>query len=232
MLIIKGLIGGLLQLALFSAFLIIPAGLVPGGTWYWERALIFIGVYGFVLEATIVVLAVVAPTNLEARLKAPASKTEPLADRIITAIFMVTFLGWLVFIPVDVFYLKLLSKPPFFVSACGGALFLLGHAIVITVIYENEFAVPIVEDQTERGQTLVDTGLYGAVRHPMYLGILPFLAGIALWLQSYASLIAVSALLIVLIARIFVEEKALRETLPGYTEYMKRVRYRLVPFVW
>ena len=66
----------------------------------------------------------------------------------------------------------------------------------------------------------------------MYLGILPFLAGIALWLESYASVIAVSALLILLIARIFVEEKTLQKTLPGYTEYMKRVRYRLVPFVW
>ena len=231
-LIIKSLIMGLFQLLLFSALLIVPAGLVPGGTWYWQRALIFIGVYGFILETAIVTLAVVAPTSLEARLKAPAAKKQPVADRIVAAILMLTFFGCLVSIPVDVFYLKLLPAPQFVVSVCGGALSFLGFTIFITAIYQNSFAVPIVEDQTERGQTLVDTGLYAVVRHPLYLGILHFMAGIALWLESYASLIAVSVLLIVLIARIAVEEKTMRQTLPGYTKYMKKVRYRLVPFVW
>jgi protein-S-isoprenylcysteine O-methyltransferase Ste14 len=83
--------------------------------------------------------------------------------------------------------------------------------------------VPIVEDQTERGQTLVDTGLYAVVRHPLYLGMLPFMAGIALWLESYASVIAMPILIIVLVSRIVVEDKTLRLTLPGYNEYVKKV---------
>ena len=232
MLIAKGLVGGLFQLALFGALLLVPAGLVHGGTWYWPRALLFLGVYGVILEGSIVVLAVVAPASLEARLKAPGSNKQPVADRIVTAVLVLTILGWLASIPVDVFYLKLLPTPQFVVSGSGGALFLLGFAVVLAAIYQNSFALPIVEDQTERGQTLVDTGLYAVVRHPLYLGMLPFLGGIALWLGSYASLIAVSVLLIVLITRIVVEEKVLRKTLPGYTEYMKKVRYRLVPFVW
>lgn len=232
MLIIKGLIGGLFQLAIFSAFLVIPAGLLPGGTWYWQRALIFIGVYGFILEASVVVLAVVAPASLEARLKAPSVKKQPVADRFVTAILFLTFLGWFVSIPVEVFYLKLLPTPQFVLSVCGGVLSLLGFAIVLTAIYQNSFAVQYVEDQTEHGQTLVDTGLYAIVRHPLYLGILPFMAGIALWLESYASLIAVLVILFVLIARIIVEERTLRETLPGYTEYMAKVQYRLIPFIW
>jgi protein-S-isoprenylcysteine O-methyltransferase Ste14 len=232
MLIVQGLIGGLIQLAVFNAFLIVPAGLVPGGTWYWKRALVFIGVYGVILEATIVTLAVVAPASLKARLKAPASKKQPVADRIVTAILVLVGLGWFVFIPVDVFYLKLLPAPQFVVSVCGGVLSLLGFAIVVAAIYQNSFAVQYVEDQTERGQTLVDTGLYAVVRHPLYLGLLPWLAGIALWLESYASVFAVSVWLIVLIARIIVEEKTLRDTLPGYIEYTAMVRYRLVPFVW
>jgi protein-S-isoprenylcysteine O-methyltransferase Ste14 len=62
--------------------------------------------------------------------------------------------------------------------------------------------------------------------------MLPFVAGIALWLGSYASLIATVGMLVILIARITVEEKSLRKTLPGYTEYMEKVRYRLVPLVW
>ncbi len=232
MLIAKGLIRGLFQLAVFGILLLVPAAFVPGGTWYWPRALVFLGVYGVILAASIVVLAVMAPASLEARLKAPGSKKQPVADRIVTAILVLTAVGWFASIPVDVFYLKLLPKPQFVVSVFGGALFLLGFVIVLAAIYQNSFAVPIVEDQTERGQTLVDTGLYGVVRHPLYLGLLPFFSGIALWLESYASLIAVSALLIVLIARIIVEEKVLSKTLPGYAEYMEQVQDRLVPFVW
>ena len=73
MLIIKGLIVGSAQLVLLGVFLIVPAGLVPGGTWNWERALIFVAVYGLILEAAIVALAVVAPARLEARLNPPVS---------------------------------------------------------------------------------------------------------------------------------------------------------------
>jgi hypothetical protein len=150
MLIVKGLIGGLVQLALFSAFLIIPAGLVTGGTWYWDRALIFIGAYGVILEATIVTLAVIAPDSLEARLKAPASKKQPIADRIITAIIILTTLGWFVLIPVDVFYLKLLPSPHIAASICGGVLSLFGFAIIFAAIYQSSFAIPIVEDQSNK----------------------------------------------------------------------------------
>jgi protein-S-isoprenylcysteine O-methyltransferase Ste14 len=232
MLILRGLIGGLFNVAFFGACLIVPAGLVPGGTWYWTRALVFLGVYGFIMVVAIVTLATKAPASLEARLKAPASKKQPVADRIVTAFLVLWFLAWLSFIPVDVFYLKLMSPPQLVVSLFGGVLTLAGYAIVMTAIYQNSFAVPIVEDLTDGGQVLVDTGLYAWVRHPLYLGMLPFVAGIALWLRSYASLIATVGMLVILIARITVEEKSLRKTLPGYTEYIKKVRYRLVPLVW
>ncbi len=232
MLIIKGLIGGGFKLSLFGVFLVVPAGLVPGGTWYWPRALLFLGVYGFMMVFSIISLAVKAPASLEARLKSPVSKKQPFADRIVTSFLILWFLAWLVSIPIEVFYLKLLPKPQFTVSVCGGVLYLVGFAIVMTAIYQNSFAVPVVEDQTEAGQVLVDTGLYARVRHPLYFGMLPLVAGIALWLESYLSLIATSGILIILIARIIVEEKTLRKTLPGYIEYMEKVRYRIVPFVW
>ena len=69
MLILRGVIGGLFQVAVFGSLLVVPAGLVPGGTWYWPRALLFLGVYGCVLVISIVALAIKAPANLEARLK-------------------------------------------------------------------------------------------------------------------------------------------------------------------
>lgn len=82
------------------------------------------------------------------------------------------------------------------------------------------------------GFSNVHSGLYAIVRHPMYTGFVLFFAGIALWLESYAAFLAIGFILVLLIVRILVEETMLRKTLSDYEEYMKRVRYRVVPFVW
>ena len=232
MLILRGVIGGLFQVAVFGSLLVVPAGLVPGGTWYWPRALLFLGVYGCVLVISIVALAIKAPANLEARLKPPVSRKQPAADRIVTTVLMLWFLGWFVSIPIDVFFWKLLPAPGFAVSVLGAVLSVAGFGIIMAAIYENSFAVPIVEDQTEVGQVLVDTGPYARVSHPLYLGLLPFVAGISLWLESYTSLIVSFGFLVVIVGRLVVEERMLRQTLPGYSEYVEKVPYRLVPFVW
>ena len=232
MLILRGMIAGLSNAGFLAALLLVPAGLVSGGAWRWPRALVFLAAYCVILEAGAIVFAIAAPASLKARLRGPVSRKQPLADRIVTAILMLSMFAWIIFIPIDVFDLKLLPAPPFVVSLCGGVLFLVGFAIIMTAIYQNSFAVPIVEDQTERGQVLVETGLYALVRHPLYLGALPFFAGLALWLESYSALIATPVLIGGLVARIFVEENTLRRTLPHYAEYTQKVRYRLIPFVW
>jgi protein-S-isoprenylcysteine O-methyltransferase Ste14 len=125
-----------------------------------------------------------------------------------------------------------LPPPSLDVSLLGAALSLVGFAIIMAAIYQNSYAIPIVEDQSDRAQVLVDTGLYARVRHPFYLGLLLFYAGVALWLESYASLLTLFVVLLALLARILVEETTLRKTLPDYSMYMKRVPYRLVPLVW
>jgi protein-S-isoprenylcysteine O-methyltransferase Ste14 len=80
-----------------------------------------------------------------------------------------------------------LPTVPFWASACGAVLFAIGFWMMHAALFENSFAAPIVGDQSGRGQTLIDTGMYSRVRHPMYTGLLLFMVGIALWLQSYAS---------------------------------------------
>jgi protein-S-isoprenylcysteine O-methyltransferase Ste14 len=89
-----------------------------------------------------------------------------------------------------------------------------------------------VGDQSERGQVLIDTGLYSRVRHPMYFGHLFLLLGLSLWLESYLGLLTVPVVFVPVIARILIEERTLVETLPGYAEYRERVRYRLIPWIW
>lgn len=227
MLLIKGLLGALFQIALFAVLLFLPAG-----TWNWPRAILFLMVYGLLLLVSTVVLARLAPASLEARLTAPIDKSQPMADRVITSFLFLSFIAWFVLIPIDVFHLQLLPPPHFTVSVFGTALFLAGFGILITALFQNAFAVPIVRDQSERGQVLIDTGFYARVRHPMYFGFLLFLIGIALWLESYACLLALPFVFVFVIARIFIEEKTLQETLPGYVEYMAKVRYRLISFVW
>ena len=227
MFLIKGLIGATLQIAFFGTLLLIPAG-----TWQWTEANQFLYCYGFLTLVSTVFLAIKAPRSLEARMEMPMNESQPLSDRIATTFLLVFLVGWFVFIPIDIFHLKLLAPPQYSISILGGAASLLGYGIMITALYQNEFATPVVRDQSDRGHELRDTGLYGLVRHPFYTGFILFCLGMALWLQSYAALIAGLLPITALIGRIYAEEKILQETLPGYREYMSRTRYRIIPFVW
>ena len=227
MFLIKGLIGAILQIAFFGALLLIPAG-----TWQWIEANQFLYCYGFLTLVSTVFLAIKAPRSLEARMEMPMNESQPLSDRIATTFLLVFLVGWFVFIPIDIFHLKLLAPPQYSISILGGAASLLGYGIMLTALYQNEFATPVVRDQSDRGHELRDTGLYGLVRHPFYTGFILFCLGMALWLQSYAALIAGLLPITALIGRIYAEEKILQETLPGYKEYMSRTRYRIIPFVW
>ena len=227
MLVVKGLLGGLFQIVLFSVLLLVPAG-----TWHWPRAIIFLVVYGFLVLVSVIALARLAPASLEARLQPPVAKSQPVADRVVSLFLILSICAWFLFIPIEVFHLRLLPPPHLTISIIGAALFLAGFGVLLTALFQNAFAAPIVKDQSDRGHVLIDTGLYGRIRHPFYLGFLLFLLGIALWLESYASVLALPVLLVFLIVRTFVEEKTLQETLPGYVGYMTRVRYRLIPYVW
>ena len=98
MLILRGLIGTAVQVAIIGAALLLPAG-----TWDWPRAIQFLGGYGATVALSVVVLARVAPESLEARLVAPTSASQPAGDRIASALLITALLAWLVFIPVNVF---------------------------------------------------------------------------------------------------------------------------------
>ena len=84
----------------------------------------------------------------------------------------------------------------------------------------------------EEGQRVIDTGLYGLVRHPMYFGALFLIVGAPLALGSFRTLLLTPVFLLLLYFRIASEEKVLMRDLAGYAEYQRKVRYRLIPFVW
>ena len=102
--------------------------------------------------------------------------------------------------------------------------------IFFYVMKQNSFAAATV--RVERGQTVISTGLYGVVRHPMYMGTLPLTIAMPLALGSWWALLPVLAIVPALVWRLVDEERVLRRDLPGYAAYCARVRYRLVPGIW
>lgn len=109
-------------------------------------------------------------------------------------------------------------------------LVLTGYAVVIWVFRENSYASRIIEVQA--GQKVIDTGPYAIIRHPMYLGVGMLYILSPLALGSWLAVIPALPLLIILILRIRDEEVALARDLPGYSNYMQKVRYRLIPGIW
>ncbi|RLT43999.1 MAG: isoprenylcysteine carboxylmethyltransferase family protein [Chloroflexi bacterium] len=124
------------------------------------------------------------------------------------------------------------SMVPMFVQALGAVGEVVAFAIIGRVFRENTFLAPVVRVQEERGQTVVSTGPYAVVRHPMYAGALILFLATPLLLGSWWGLAAAVALTAAMSLRIPLEERELRRSLPGYAEYALRVRYRLLPGVW
>ncbi len=109
----------------------------------------------------------------------------------------------------------------------GGAFWLL-----FLTFRANAYLSPVVRIQGERGHTVVTTGPYHYVRHPMYAGILGFVIGTALLLGSWYGVLFGLLLVAILARRAVLEERTLREALPGYPAYMDRVKHRLIPHIW
>ena len=227
MLLVRGILRVVLQVMVFGAILFLPIG-----TWQWPRAVQFLVGFGIISLASTVALAKLAPASLEARVKQGATKNQPRADKIATLLLALFHIAWFVLLPNDVFRWQVLPAPSLGVVILGAVLCLIGYGIMLTAVWQNAYATPIVGEQEDREQTLIDTGVYSRVRHPMYLGHLFFLAGLSFWLGSYLGSLTVPVVFTPVIARILIEEKTLLETLPGYAGYMERVPYRLLPFVW
>lgn len=119
---------------------------------------------------------------------------------------------------------------PGWVSLAAAAVFLLGYVLYAEVLRENAYLSRTVEVQ--EGQTLIDTGLYGLVRHPMYFCTLLLFFSMPLVLASPFSFAVMLLYIPLIVKRIRNEEQVLAEGLPGYGEYQKRVKYRLLPGVW
>lgn len=214
---------GLLGLALFTVALFWPAG-----TFHYWQAWVFIAVFMASVMIPSIYLAVRDPAALQRRLHGgPAAET-----RIVQKIIMwaVTGSAFGVFVLSAVDHRFGWSSVPVPVVILGNVVVAVGLILSQAVVFQNGFAGASI--QVEDEQPLVSTGLYGLVRHPMYFGALLMMFATPLALGSYWALLVSAASIPIFGMRIADEEKMLRTELDGYDEYARKVRYRLVPYVW
>jgi protein-S-isoprenylcysteine O-methyltransferase Ste14 len=201
---------------------------LPAWTFAYWRAWVFIIVFMTCVNAIGLYLSLKNPELLERRKNfGPAAEQSP-AQKIIMSATVVGLLGLIVFCAVD--YRFRWSPVPAIVSLVGDALVALGLFINYIVFKENSFGGSTIE--TFDAQKVISTGPYALVRHPMYAGVLMMMIGVPVALGSWLGLVVLALILPILILRILDEEKLLQKELPGYAEYMQKVRYRLVPYLW
>ena len=121
---------------------------------------------------------------------------------------------------------------PLWLIVLGFVLSSLGYAFVVWALVENRFFSSVVRIQTDRGHVVCDSGPYRLVRHPGYAGIILPMLGIVLALGSAWTLIPAAVALIIAVVRTALEDQTLQEELPGYRDYARRVRYRLIPGIY
>lgn len=209
---------GLIALALFW----------PAGTFDYWQAWVFFGVFVALSVIYTVFVGAKNPEVLRRRMNAgPTHESRPI-QKVVSSGIVLTFFALLVVSGLD--HRFGWSDVPTAVVLIGNVLAAAGLGITMVVVVQNSYAAANIT--VEADQTVVSTGLYGLVRHPMYSGALVMLIGMPFALGSYWALLVVLLDLILLATRIVDEEKALTDELTGYREYTEKVQSRLVPHVW
>lgn len=182
--------------------------------------------------STYIYLYIYDPALLAERSRMQFAENQKTWDPYVLIIIYVLMFAWLIVMPLDARRFKWSPIFPAWLKILGGLMLIPSLYLIFQSTAENTFASTMVRIQTERKQTVISSGVYGFVRHPMYLGAAFMMFGAPLLLGSIWGLIIAVIGLCVLVARIMGEEEMLVKELEGYSEYRERVRYRLVPFVW
>ncbi len=222
------------QILLTSFYVLVFPTLVLflSGDWGWLEGWIFIVWYISIALSALIYLYRNDPALLAERFKQPGAGNEKVWDRWVIYALQILFWAWIIVMPLDAKRFGWSPDFPVWLKNLGGVTLLPAFFLCYRSFTDNTFLSPLVRIQTERKQQVVSTGVYGFVRHPMYLGAVCLFIGTPVLLGSqYGVLIgAIASLLLVL--RIIGEEKMLVEELEGYSDYKTKVRYRLFPLVW
>jgi protein-S-isoprenylcysteine O-methyltransferase Ste14 len=203
---------------------------LAAGTLAWPAGWVFLILFFGSLASLILWLSRHNPALLKERmaLSQPGQKAW---DKGIYLLLYVISIFWLILMPLDAVRFHW-SQVPLWLQIAGVLLLLCSFYIFYRTFRENSYLSPVVRIQEDRGQTVISTGPYQYVRHPMYSAFLFFIPGTALLLGSWYGLLWGLLLIGLFARRAVLEERTLRDELQGYAAYMTQVTYRLVPYVW
>jgi protein-S-isoprenylcysteine O-methyltransferase Ste14 len=173
------------------------------------------------------------PALLAERTKRPGSeKNEKSWDKLLLPGILLVAVAWLIILPLDAERFHWSPAFPLWLKIVGGLMLILSLYLIERTTMENTYLSTMVRIQEERKQQVITTGVYGLVRHPLYLGTTLMMIGAPLLLGSVVCLVITVVTMPAIIIRIFGEEKMMIEELEGYEEYKKKVKFRLIPLVW
>ena len=220
---------GLLKDALIKiAFGIVAMGLllfIPAGTIHWLDGWLLMIILFVPMFFAGLVMYIKAPDLLRSRLRAKETQSE---QKDVIKYSGLMFLA--AFIIAGLNYRFQWIMMPRAVVWIGVVIFLLAYCLFGEVLRENQYLSRVIEVQED--QTVVDTGLYGVVRHPMYTATVLLFLSMPLVLNSLISFIIMLVYIPIIVKRIKNEEEVLEQELKGYKEYKQKVKYRLIPFIW
>ena len=219
-LIISGLCKLLCGMALIGVLLFWPAG-----TWHYWQAWLLLALLFVPMTCMGIWLLISMPELLAKRLN---NKEKEQTQKHVVALSGLMFIGGFVVCGLD--HRFAWSSLPLWATIIASLIFLVGYVLYAEVLRENAYLSRTIEVQDH--QQLIDTGLYGIVRHPMYTATLLMFLSMPIVLGSAWALLVFDVYPILIIRRIHNEEQVLAAGLPGYTDYQQRVRWRLIPGIW
>lgn len=218
----------LIRSAIFGIVALLALTFIPAGTVNYWQGWLYVATWIIAGSAYTVYVAKHDPALLKRRTEAGVRHEQEHAQKIIILFLYVAFVLLVTLPPLDFRFGW--SRVPWYASVLGDVLIVVSFYIFFLVSKVNTYAAANV--RVEEGQTVVSTGVYGIVRHPMYFGALFLLVGIPIALGSWWSLLLVPLFLPILYFRITNEEKVLKRDLRGYEGYTHKVRYRLIPGIF
>ena len=219
-LLISALIKFLIGLLLVGLLIFLPAGTVA-----YSGGILFLCLLFIPMLIMGVVMMICARDLLRKRLDA---KEKQAAQKGVQSLSGLVFVAGFVLAGLDFRFGW--SQMPLPVTVTASAIFLIGYGLYAEVMRENAYLSRTVK--VEEGQTVISTGLYGIVRHPMYLASVLMFLSIPLVMGSWYALIPFAFYPLLMVVRILNEEKLLTAELSGYEEYKRKVKYRMIPFIW
>jgi protein-S-isoprenylcysteine O-methyltransferase Ste14 len=206
--------------------------LFAAGDWSWLEGWIFGLWFVVMVLSTTIYLSIYDPALLAERSRLQFDENQKSWDRYVLISIYLLALAWFVIMPLDAKRFGWSPLFPAWLKVLGGVMLVVSLFFIFQSVAENTFASTMVRIQKDRKQRVISTGVYGFVRHPMYLGAVLMMFGAPLLLGSTWGLVIAVIALFVLVGRIVGEEEMLMNELEGYSDYMRRVRQRLIPLVW